>query len=142
MRHVLEPAGLTDAGVVPHHVESATGISRTEVGQGTVQSRLVRHVDDTGPQPLGAKFLAERRQAVAVAVYRTDSPAIGIEELGSLTAHATARASDKDRSHLAGLDHVFDAVQRFGHIADVAALAQKATEQPINTEPRCRVEAK
>jgi hypothetical protein len=49
MRHVLEPAGFTDACVVPYHVESTTGIARAEVGQGTFQGRLVRHIDDTGP---------------------------------------------------------------------------------------------
>ena len=94
---------------------------------GAVQSVEFRHVDDTGPQPPGAKLLAERRQAVAVAVHRTDSPTIGMEELGPLAAHAAARARDEYRFHLARLDHIFDAVQRFGHITDVAAFAQKAT---------------
>jgi len=100
--------------------QSQLGVDGLDVAHGAAQH-----------QPLGAKLLAERRQAVAVAVYRSDSLAIGMLEPGSLTAHATARASDEDRFHLARLDHIFNAIERDGHVTDVVALTQPAAEHPV-----------
>src|SRR6516164_4445798 len=42
----------------------------------------------------------------------------------------------------ARLDHIFDAVERLGHITDVAPLAQEAFKQPVDAEPRCGAEPK
>ena len=74
-------------------------IAGTEIGQRGVQGRLVGHVDDAGPEPLGAKLAAQFGQAVVVAVHRTDSPALGVEQLCALAAHSAARAGDEDGLH-------------------------------------------
>ena len=99
VRHILEPTGFADAGVVPHHVEPAARTAVTEVGQRALQGALVRHVDGAGPESLAAELATQLNQTVVVAVHRTDSPTLGVEELCPLAAHAAARASDEDRFH-------------------------------------------
>lgn len=135
VRHVLEPTAFADAGVVPHHVETAADIAGAEISERTLKGRLVRNVDGAGPQPFGTKLYAQGSQPILIAVYRTYSPAVGVEKRCTLAAHSTAGAGDEYRFHAesgiaeppsACFNQIFDALQRLGHVSDVAALTQPA----------------
>jgi hypothetical protein len=82
--HVLEPAGFTDAGVVPYHVESAVRVAGAEVGKRGIERGLVSEVD----RPLAWKSFAPSRPIpLAGPVMKIDFVA-DIGSLPRLTMHA------------------------------------------------------